>query len=396
MKTVLVIDDDQFVLKVYQSKFETEGMHTEIAADPISALQRVRNSLPDLILLDLMLPGMNGVELLTQIRTIPGADSIPVLVFTHSYDSALIEQAKAAGADVCLNKNNVSPNRLLEMVRHALAQGRRQSLSGSPNPRTAADAGARQEPAAKSFRPATGTESQFVRGDLRARMLQQAAAVEGRLRELVQAFNSAPDGNLRMGALAQINGHLGDLIHDAVDADLFDIVMMGRALARMIVDLEQHPEEISQGTFRTFGVAVITLANLYRRIGSASDEHELPGLAIIVLQNPQAARLIADAFVEVAFPAICFSDPAAATAFIRENPVNILISSEKWDEETGAEFFLRCARIEGRQNMRALYLSQDPMPSHQAVSTDAPPILYLPYTAEEVVVNGLARNFHRR
>jgi two-component system alkaline phosphatase synthesis response regulator PhoP len=131
MKRILVIDDDQFVLKVYQSKFESEGLHAEVAADPISALAQVRKAVPDLILLDLMLPGMNGVDLLKQIRTIPGAEGVPVLVFTHSYDSALIEQAKAGGADVVLNKNNVSPNRLLEMVRHGLA------------PRQAADASER-------------------------------------------------------------------------------------------------------------------------------------------------------------------------------------------------------------------------------------------------------------
>lgn len=387
MKRVLVIDDDQFVLKVYQSKFESEGMQAEVAAEPVAALTRVRASVPDLILLDLMLPGMNGVDLLKQIRTIPGAENVPVLVFTHSYDSELIEQAKAAGADVCLNKNNVSPNRLMEMVRHALAQGRRQALPG-----------AAPSPAPESPRKPVETagEKQFVRGDLRARMKNQAAAIEGQLREIVQTFTGAPDGNLRMGALAQLNNQLGDIIHDAVDADLFDIIMMGRALSRMIVDLEQHPEEISQGTVRSFGTAVITIANLYRRIGSAPKEHELPGLSIVVIPNPQAGRLIAAAFIEVGFPAISFSTTEAAATFVLENPANIIVCSQQWPEGTGEEFFLQCSRIEGRQNLRSLYLSQDSMPANYTVSTDTPQTLFLPYTAEEVVVNALARFYHRR
>ncbi|HEY5550726.1 MAG TPA: response regulator [Opitutaceae bacterium] len=387
MKRVLVIDDDQFVLKVYQSKFEAGGIHAEVAADPIAALMQVRANVPDLILLDLMLPGMNGVDLLKQIRTIPGTDGVPVLVFTHSYDSVLIDQAKAAGADVCLNKNNVSPNRLMEMVRHALAQGRRHALP------VASDPGAE---ARRRDTTSGGPETQFMRGDLRASLMHQSAAVEGQLRELVQTFTSAPDGNMRMGALAQLNNKLGDIIHDAVDADLFDMIMMGRALSRMIVDLEQHPEEISQGTVRSFGVAVITIANLYHRIGSAPDEHELPGLAVIVIPNPQAGRLIAAAFIEVGFPAVSFSTTEAAGTFVAENPTNIIVCADKWPETTGEEFFLRCSRADGRQSLRSLYLSQDPMPGSHAFAADTPPTLYLPYTAEEVVVNALARFYHRR
>jgi CheY-like chemotaxis protein len=384
MKRILVIDDDQFVLKVYQSKFEAEGMRAEVAADPIAALTQVRANVPDLILLDLMLPGMNGVDLLRQIRTIPGAEGVPVLVFTHSYDSALIEQAKTGGADVVLNKNNVSPNRLMEMVRHALAQGRRQALPA------AADAGKLGEPAAAP------SKKQLVHSDLRASLMHQAPAVEGQLRELVQNFTGAPDGTQRMAALAQLNNKLGDIILDAVDADLFDIMMMGRALSRMIVDLEQHPEEISQGTVRSFGIAVITIANLYRRIGSAPKEHELPGLAVIVIPNPQAGRLIAAAFIEVGFPAVSFSTTEAAGPFVAENPANIIVVSEQWPAGTGQEFFLRCSRADGRHNLRALYLSQDQTPPHHTVAADTPPTLYLPYTAEEVVVNALARFYFRK
>lgn len=386
MKRVLIIDDDQFVLKVYQSKFEAEGIRAEVAADPIAALTQVRANVPDLVLLDLMLPGMNGVDVLRQIRTIPGAEGVPVLVFTHSYDSALIEQAKAAGADVVLNKNNVSPNRLMEMVRHALAQGRRQALPA------AGGSGAAPRRDAAGAVP----EKQFVRGDLRASLMHQASAIEGQLRELVQNFMGAPDGNLRMGALAQLNNKLGDIILDAVDADLFDIMMMGRALSRMIVDLEQHPEEISQGTVRSFGVAVITIANLYRRIGSAPKEHELPGLAVVAIPNPQAGRLIAASFIEVGFPAVSFSTTEAAGSFVAENPANIVVVSEQWPEGTGQEFFLRCSRADGRQNLRALYLSKERTPPHHTVSADTPPTLYLPYTAEEVVVNALARFYHRK
>lgn len=385
MKRVLVIDDDQFVLKVYQSKFQSEGLNAEVAADPVSALQHVRKSVPDLILLDLMLPSMNGADLLKQIRQIPGAEGVPVLVFTHSYDTALIDQAKAAGADVCLNKNNVSPNRLMEMVRHSLAQGRRQTLPA-----------AGQAASAKAPKERPAGEKQFVRGDLRSRMKNQASAIEGQLRELVQAFTGATDANMRMGALAQLNSKLGDIIHDAVDADLFDIIMMGRALSRMIVDLEQHPEEISQGTARSFGAAVITIANLFRRIGSAPDEHELPGLAVIVLDNTQAGQLIAGMFTDVGFPAVSFSTTEAATSFVTENPANVIVCSEQWPEATGQEFFLKCSSLDGRRNLKALYLSQQQTPSSHAVTDDTPQTLYLPYTAEEVVVNALARFYKRK
>jgi hypothetical protein len=272
------------------------------------------------------------------------------------------------------------------MVRHGLAQGRRQTL-----PNAGEATGTKNRDVAGK-----GPDKQFVRGDLRVTMGKQAQAIEGRLREIVQTFTSAPDGTQRMGALSQLNNLLGDIIHDAVDADLFDITMMGRALSRMIVDLEQHPEEISQGTVRSFGVAVITIANLYRRIGSAPHEHELPGLAVVVIANPQAGRLIAEAFVEIGFPAVSFSTTEAAGSFVAENPANIIICSDEWPDTTGQHFFLRCSNADGRRDLRALYLSQGAMPAHQTVTADSSPTLYLPYTAEEVVVNALARFYHRK
>ena len=164
----------------------------------------------------------------------------------------------------------------------------------------------------------------------------------------------------------------------------------------MIVDLEQHPEEISQGTVRSFGTAVITIANLYRRIGSAPAEPELPGLAVVVLENPQAGRLISAAFIDVGFPAVSFSTTEAAAVFVLENPANLVICSERWPEGTGEDFFLQCSRIEGREDLRSLYLSQNPIPANFSASPDTSPTLYFPYTAEEVVVNALCRFFHRK
>ena len=69
MKTILIIEDDPIVGSVYRSKLEQEGFAVEIAVDGPTGLRRIEELHPDGVLLDLLLPGMNGIHLLKKIRS---------------------------------------------------------------------------------------------------------------------------------------------------------------------------------------------------------------------------------------------------------------------------------------------------------------------------------------
>lgn len=120
MKKILITEDDALMAEIYSSSFERDGYSVEVVSDGISAVQRVTQDPPDLVLLDLMLPQLNGVEVLKRIRGLEATRRIPVVVLSNSYADALGLEAARAGATRLLSKNAVTPRRLLAEVRSLL------------------------------------------------------------------------------------------------------------------------------------------------------------------------------------------------------------------------------------------------------------------------------------
>src|ERR1700737_5592814 len=77
-RTVLIIDDDRLAVHIYRGKFETQGFTVDLASDVDSALQTLKKDVVDLVILDLCLPGMGAVELIKNIRSDSGMQSLPV------------------------------------------------------------------------------------------------------------------------------------------------------------------------------------------------------------------------------------------------------------------------------------------------------------------------------
>ena len=370
MKKVLIIDDDQFILKVYQKKFETEGLVVEVAADGPAALATLRASVPALMLLDLMLPGMNGVELLGHIRTLPGCAEIPVIVFSHSFDEKLIEAARAAGAIQCLNKNSVSPNRLLEIVRAALA-----APSATPQPMAPA---------------AVPTSTQGSRDETRAILARDATAIETRLNTQLQAFAASAVGSQRVATLIPLRTSFERLARDADLAGLPRLVLLSRAIVLMLEDLHEHPDEITAISFRTLARAVEVVPTLF--LARPGTDAEPPTLTLITHTQRGVAPLLAEALRQAGQPAVAFRDTQAALAFIEENPVELLVVELDLAQPTGGDFVRRCQSVPGRAHVPAVLLSNQP-PAGTIVPNFllAHQVLNYPFTAGEVVVSAILR-----
>ncbi len=374
MKKVLIIDDDQFILKVYQKKFETEGMIVEVAADGPAALSALRASVPALILLDLMLPGMNGVELLGHIRTLPQCAEIPVIVFSHSFDERLLEAARAAGAIQCLNKNSVSPNRLLEIVRAALAAP---STNVPPPGAPAAPA-----PAAPAR---TGS-----RAEARAALAREAAGIETRLNTQIQAFAGSAVGAQRLATLTPLRTSFDRLFQEADLAGLPRLALLARAVGLMLEDLHDHPDEITASSFRTLAHAIEVIPPLFAPRLTA--EPDLPTIALIVHTQRGVAPLLAEALRQAGQPAVAFRDTDSALAFIEDNPVELLVTDLDLAQPTGGDLVRRSQAIPGRAHLPAVLLS-----NHSPAETTVPnfllahQVLNFPFTADEVVVSAIVR-----
>ena len=105
---------------IYRSKFSAEGFHVDVATDGEAALEVIQRAQPDAVLLDLMLPKINGIEVLKRLRANASFKTLPIFIFSSAAQPKMVEEAWAAGASNVLSKASTSPKQLIETVIAAL------------------------------------------------------------------------------------------------------------------------------------------------------------------------------------------------------------------------------------------------------------------------------------
>src|ERR1041384_3198492 len=116
MKKILIIEDDPIVSHIYRSRLETEGFEVDVAADGQAGYYRLYEFKPDALLLDLMLPKLNGIDLLKKNRAVCEFEKMPVVVFTHAYGANMIHEPLMAAASAVYNKSTITPRQIIDVV----------------------------------------------------------------------------------------------------------------------------------------------------------------------------------------------------------------------------------------------------------------------------------------
>lgn len=115
---ILVIDDDITSLDLVSFLFERRGFRVERCADGHAAIEFVRQTTPDIILVDLLMPQINGIETVREIRAL-GLDGVPILAFTAVDEPELHARAMDAGCDKVITKP-CGPEALMRHISQAL------------------------------------------------------------------------------------------------------------------------------------------------------------------------------------------------------------------------------------------------------------------------------------
>jgi CheY-like chemotaxis protein len=101
---ILVIDDDNMILQSVGTLLRSAGYEVQVAADGPAGLTRATSAPPDIVLLDVVMPVLDGYEVCRRLRNDPKTQNVPVIMLTASGDPTLNRQAYAAGAYACVPK----------------------------------------------------------------------------------------------------------------------------------------------------------------------------------------------------------------------------------------------------------------------------------------------------
>ncbi len=121
---VLVIDDDPVILELLRINFEIEGFEVISACDGQEGLDRAGSDHPDVILSDIMMPRLDGLQLLTRLKNDPATANVPVVLLSAKAQRAEVDKGLALGADDYVTKP-FDPLELLDRVNAALEKRRK-------------------------------------------------------------------------------------------------------------------------------------------------------------------------------------------------------------------------------------------------------------------------------
>lgn len=116
---ILVVDDEPYMIRLLQHHIERAGYRMIKATNGREALDRIREDKPGLVLMDVMMPEINGLEVLAEIRNEPATRDLPVIIMTANAQRFTREEAETAGVSAFLTKP-FSPTQLMAEVRRQL------------------------------------------------------------------------------------------------------------------------------------------------------------------------------------------------------------------------------------------------------------------------------------
>jgi CheY-like chemotaxis protein len=118
--TVLIVDDDPVIAMMYGLGLERAGYHVLAAKDGVAGLELVETAHPDLILLDVRMPVMDGIEVLTRLVSDMATRDIPVVMLSNYSESAIVKKALSLGAKQYLVKIDTTPAEVAAVAAHWL------------------------------------------------------------------------------------------------------------------------------------------------------------------------------------------------------------------------------------------------------------------------------------
>lgn len=120
--TVLLAEDDNFVSDIYNLKLQKEGFQVVLAQDGREAIKYLETEVPDIIMLDIMMPYADGMDVLVAMQKDEHLKHVPILMLTNLSDRENIDKAMSMGASDYLIKAHFTPSEVVQKVRELIKQ----------------------------------------------------------------------------------------------------------------------------------------------------------------------------------------------------------------------------------------------------------------------------------
>ena len=304
MKKILIIEDDQILGNIYRNKLAVEHYQVEVANTGESGLALMRSFKPNMILLDLVLPKMSGIDVIKHVRSEAEFAGLPIVVLSNTYLTNLIQDAWKAGATKCLSKASCSPKDIVDIARQTA--GISNVAPGGPQP------GEATAPAKAPVISADPKADEEFQQELRKQFVDSLPATLNTLRGALQNLSRTNDEVLRLKQIYELHRRVHALSGNAGIAGLLLIAQMGAALEALLKELYEKPKSINASTLRTVAAAVDFLGYLFQNALTPEKQEVGAANILVVDDEPISRRAIIYALEKAQLPSTGVDDPSQA------------------------------------------------------------------------------------
>ncbi|HMP83611.1 MAG TPA: response regulator, partial [Verrucomicrobiota bacterium] len=339
MKKILIIEDDQIVATIYRNKLSNEGFEVATAPDAETGLEKLNEFHPDLFIVDLILPRMSGTELLKSIRSREKFSSTPIIVFSNTYLTNMVQEAWKAGASKCLSKASCTPRQLIEVVRSLSGETVEPSAaSGSTTIPYAPLAAAKPKPEPDAL---IETEQH---AELRAQFLRKLPSALAALRAAHQNISKADNEQARLAQIKGLYNSVRALTGGAGASGMALVALVCDALEALLKELGEKPANINVSTIRTVAATIDFLALLCERAGQTDLGYIPPAKVLVVDDEVISRRAIMVALEKVKLDAKDIESPEKAFDLIITTRFDLIFLDVDMPGMNGFEL---CTKIRG-------------------------------------------------
>lgn len=408
MPRILLIDDDHILLRIYQTKLTKEGYSVSAVGDGTAALNELQQTSPDLILLDLMLPDMNGVDVIRAVRATERERRLPIIVLSNVYLSEETDAAMAAGADRVFAKSVTSPRTVVDAIRElinhqscaaTLPASAPQPMS-SPIPLPDLSVLFPLQPQVnqgnpKASVPATLPElerqtlpeltSQFVRSDAFSRQLQ---ATMNEVRLLLGRL--AHEAHL----LALVSRQFHVIGDHAVVAHRWDVAKLAAACESLIHQIRPATQHLNPSTVRTLKQATDQI----ERLAKARNAHtELKSVRILALDDERVSRTLMELSLhKVGLSTTLVATPQEALEAVKNTVFHLILSDVMMAGMSGFQFAKRVRELPGYAHIPIIMVTalSEFTTQFRASANGADDLIAKPYIPMELAIKALIHVLH--
>jgi CheY-like chemotaxis protein len=314
MKKILLVEDDAVVARIYSLKLTAAGFDVMVARDGLEAMKQLPVARPELVVLDILMPKVNGVDVLGFIRGHPELKATRVIVFSNAFLNNVGQKLLAMGVDDMLLKSSVTPKQLIEKINTIL-----KSVSAKHPP---------DETAFKEDKPGheDGRESAADFGRrIRREFFDRIPTLSQFLKEAANAFCTANDSLDRSRQLEHLSRRVGFLTHMTGMAGCHRIAQLSSAFEALLFELQETPSNINDSSLHTVASAVELLVNGLARADQADEQCLSPTSILVVDDDAVSNRALLFALGRYRLKAVSVLDPFSGLEKLRHHRYDVVL-----------------------------------------------------------------------